>query len=104
VYAWRLACFSLVLGDTEDRNDVSEQSYNEWPLDTWVDSPIFRMLKDTFLKMLVKETAEYPMPDEDEESNEALLHEPECNKSALRRASPPQKAVLFSPVPVKFVI
>ena len=42
VHRWQLACFSLVLGDTEDRNDVSGQWYNEWPLDTWVDSPIFR--------------------------------------------------------------
>jgi hypothetical protein len=28
VHRWRLGCFSLVLGDTEDRNDVSGQSYN----------------------------------------------------------------------------
>jgi len=41
VHRWRLACFSLVLGDTKDRNDVSGQWYNEWPPDTWVDSPIF---------------------------------------------------------------
>ena len=41
VHRWRLACFSLVLGDTEDWNDVSGPWYNEWPLDTWVDSPIF---------------------------------------------------------------
>jgi hypothetical protein len=55
VHRWRLSCFSLVLGDTEDRNDVSGQWYNECPLDTWVDSPIFRWLRDTFLPMLVKE-------------------------------------------------
>ena len=42
VHRWRQACFSLVLGATEDLNDVSGQGYNEWPLDTWVDSPIFR--------------------------------------------------------------
>jgi hypothetical protein len=99
VHRWRLACFSLVLGDTEDRNDVSGQWYNEWPLDTWVDSPIFRWLRDTFLPMLVKEPAEYPEPDEDEASNEALLHEPESNKCALPSAPPPQKAVLFCPLP-----
>jgi len=34
VHRWRLACFSLVLGDTENRNDVSGQWYDEWPLDT----------------------------------------------------------------------
>jgi len=37
--AWRvhrrwLACFSVVLGDTKDRNGVSPQLYDEWPLDT----------------------------------------------------------------------
>jgi hypothetical protein len=29
VHRWRLACFSFVLGDTEDKNDVSGPSYNE---------------------------------------------------------------------------
>jgi hypothetical protein len=50
--------------------------------------------------MLVNESAEYPEPDEDEASNEALLHEPESLKSTLPRAPPPpQKAVLFCPLP-----
>jgi len=49
--------------------------------------------------MLVKEPAEYPEPDEDEASNEALLHKPESNQSPLPRAPPPQKAVLFCPLP-----
>ena len=49
--------------------------------------------------MLVNESAEYPEPDEDEASNEALLHEPESNKCALPSAPPPQKAVLFCPLP-----
>jgi len=44
VHRWWLACYSVVLGDTEDRNDISGQWYNKWPLDTWVDSPIFRWL------------------------------------------------------------
>jgi len=95
---WRLACFSVVLGDPEDRNDVSGQWYNEWPLDTWVDSPIFRWLRDTFLPMLVKEPAEYSKPEEDESSNEALLLEPESNRCALASAPPPQTAVLFCPL------
>jgi len=99
VHRWQLACFSLVLGDTEDRNDVPGQWYNEWPLDTWVDSPIFRWLTDTFRPMLVSAPVEYPKPDEDEASNEVLLHEPERDKSALPHAPPPQKAVLFCPLP-----
>jgi hypothetical protein len=41
VHQWWLACFSSVLGDTKNRNDVSAQWYNEWPLNTRVDSPIF---------------------------------------------------------------
>jgi hypothetical protein len=99
VHRWRLACFSLVLGDTEDQNDVSGPSYNEWPLHTWGDSPIFRWLRDTLLPMLVKEPAGYPEPDEDEASNEALLHKPRSNKWALPSAPPPQTVVLFCPLP-----
>jgi len=37
VYRWRLACFSLVLGDTENRKDVSGQWHDEFPLNTWVE-------------------------------------------------------------------
>jgi len=100
VHQWRLACFSLVLGDTEDWNDISGRWYNERRLDTWVDSPIFRWLRGTFLAMLVTKSAEYPEPDKDEASNEALLHEPESLKSTLRHAPPPpQKAVLLCPLP-----
>jgi len=33
VHRWRLACFSLVLGDTENCNDISGRWYDEWPLD-----------------------------------------------------------------------
>ena len=48
--AWRvhrcwLACFSLVLGDIEDRNAVSGQWYDEWLLDPWMYSAICRWLK-----------------------------------------------------------
>jgi len=99
VHRWRLACFSLVLGHTKDQNDTPGQWYNELPLDTWLHSPIFRWLRETFLPMLVKEPAEYPEPDEDEVSNEALLYEPDSNKYALPSAPPPQKTVLFCPLP-----
>jgi hypothetical protein len=76
VHRWDLSCFPFVLGDTKDRNDVSGQYFDEWPLVTWVDSPTFRWLRDTLLPMLVYESAAYPEPDEDEGSNEVLLHEP----------------------------
>jgi len=87
-----------VLGDTEDRNDVSGQWHDEWPLDTWVESPIFRWLRGTFLPMLVKEPAEYPEPDQDDPSSETLLPEVR-NKNAPPSAPPPQQAVLFCPLP-----
>jgi len=99
VHGWRLACFTLVLGDTADWNDISGQWYIEWPLDTSVDSPIFWWRRDTSLPMLVNGSAEYPEPDKDEASNEALLHEPESLKSTLACALPSQMAVLFCPLP-----
>jgi len=49
--------------------------------------------------MLGKAAGEYAEPDEDKASNEALLHEPETNSSPLHHAPPPQKAVLFCPLP-----
>jgi hypothetical protein len=53
--------------------------------------------------MIVNESAEYPEPNEDEASNEALLHEPKRLKSTLPHPPPaPQKAVLFCPLPGQF--
>ena len=98
VQTCRLVCCSFVLGDTEDRKEVSGQWYDKRPLDTWVDSLIFQWLSVTFLPMHVKESAEYPEPDEDEASNGALLDEPESNKSPLSPAPPPQQAMLFCPL------
>jgi len=91
----RLACFSSVFVDTEDRNDVSRQWYDAWPLDTWVDSPIFRWPRETFLPMLVKKPAEYSEPDNDDEIREALHPLQDRNENALPGAPPPRKAVPF---------
>jgi len=99
VHRWRLTCFSLVLADTKDCNDVSGQWYNEWPLNPWVDSLIFRWLRGTFLPMVVNEPAEYPEPDEDEASNEVLPYEPKRIKCTLPSAPSPRKVVLFCPLP-----
>jgi hypothetical protein len=98
VYRWWLAWLLLVLGDTKDSNNVSGQWYNEWPLDTWVESLIFRWLRETFLPMPVKEPAEYPERNQDDASREALLPE-ERNENAPPSAPPPQNAVLFCPLP-----
>jgi hypothetical protein len=87
-----------VLRDTDDRNDVFEQWYDECKLDTWVDSPIFRCLRVTFLPMLVTEHAGYPKPDEDNPLLEAPLPAQERHKYDLPSAPPPQKAVLLYPL------
>jgi hypothetical protein len=61
---------------------------------------MFRWLRHRVLPNLVNESAEYPEPDEDEASNEALLHKPESHKRTLTRAPPlPQTAVLFCLLP-----
>jgi len=99
VHKWWLACFPLIDGDTEDCDAVSIQCPDEWPLDTGVESQIFRLLRETFLSTLVKEPAEYPEPDQDDTSSKTLLSE-ERNENALPSAPPQQKAVLFCPLPV----
>jgi len=101
VHRWWLACFSLVLGDTEDHNDVCGQLHDEWPLNTWVDSLIFRWPREEFLPMLLNTTAEYPEPDQDDTSRDALLPEQVRDDNALPSA-PPQTAVLFCPLPGQF--
>jgi len=99
VHRWWLACFSLVLVDTEDRNDVSGLWYDAWPLDTWEESLISRWLRETFLPILMKDPAEYPEPDQDDESREKLLPKQDTNENALPGAPSPPKTVLFCPLP-----
>jgi hypothetical protein len=89
----------LVLGDTEDWNNVLGQWDNEWPLDTWVDTPIFRWLRNPFLQILFKEPADYPKREKEEASNEEILHEPESNQCFFPSAPPTQQAVLLCPLP-----
>ena len=90
-----------MLGDTEDRNNVSGQWYDVWPLNTWVDSPIFQWLRETFQPMLVKEPAEYPEPDLDDELRVAHLPEQDRYENALPGAPPPQEVVLICPLPAQ---
>jgi hypothetical protein len=45
VHRWWLACFSLVLADTENRNDVSGQCHYEWLQFVSVESPLSRWLR-----------------------------------------------------------
>ena len=87
-----------MLGDTEDRNNVSGKWHDDWPLDTWVDSPIFERLRDSFVERLVKEPAEYPEPDQDDASREMLLPE-ERKENAPPSAPPPYKALLLCFLP-----
>jgi len=58
VHGGWLACCSLVLGDNNDLNNISRHWYNEWPLNTSVDSPITRWLRPRFWQNIVNEPAE----------------------------------------------
>ena len=84
---------------TEDRNDISGRWYNDWLLNTWMDSPIFRWLRETLLPMNVKVPAEYPAPDQNDKSREALLPEQDPNQNAFTCTPTLQKAVVFCPLP-----
>jgi hypothetical protein len=88
---WQVACFSLVLGDTEDRNDFSVQWSNEWALDSWVDCPILTRLRESFLPILANNHAENPDPDNDDLLIESLLPEHMRHDNALPYAPPPQE-------------
>ena len=88
-----------MLGDTEDYNDVTGHWYDELALNTWVDSPIFRWLRETFRPILVSKPAEYSKIHEDNLSREALLPEHESHDNALPHALPLQKVVLFCSLP-----
>jgi hypothetical protein len=99
VHRWRLACISLLLGDTDDSNEIPGPWQNEWTLKPWVDSPIFRWLRQTFLPMLINEPAEYPKPDKDDPLSEALRPEQMTPENALPSVPPPEEVVLFCPLP-----
>jgi len=50
--------------------------------------------------MLINKSADYPMADEDEALNDALLHPPDSVQSTLLHApSPPKQMVIFCPLP-----
>jgi hypothetical protein len=106
--AWRvhrglLASFALLLGDTEDPKDVSGQCYNEWPLNTSVESPIFRSLRQRLLPMLVQEVAEYPGPDQNDGLRYMLVPD-ERTENSLPSTPPTQKRFNFVLFLAKFVI
>jgi len=98
VHRWHLRYFLFVLSDTEDHIDVSGLWYDEWPLDTLVESPTFWWWRETFLPMFVYEVGDNHEPDQGEESTEVLLPEEDVNDHALP-GTPRQEAVLFCPLP-----
>jgi len=59
----------------------------------------FWWLSEAIWPMLVNEPAEYPEPDQDDESREALFPEQDKTDNALPSAPSPQQAVLFCPLP-----
>ena len=90
MHQWRLSWFSLVLGDTENKNIRGEwiQSWSE--IDDLSEPPLFRWLPEDFIPMLVRELAEYPPAELEKDLPEAA----EFVSSDL-----PQKAVLLCPPP-----
>ncbi|KAF8530805.1 hypothetical protein BDD12DRAFT_810966 [Trichophaea hybrida] len=90
-FKWRLAYFSLVLGDMEDKNVRGKwiQSWSE--IDDLSETPSLRWLREDFILMLVRQPAEY-LPAELE------MHLPEAEEF-VSSDPPPQKAVLFCPLP-----
>jgi hypothetical protein len=91
VHRWRLACFSLVLGDTEDKNVRGEciQSWSE--IDDLSEPPLLRWLREDFIPILVRQPAEYPPAKLEKDLLEA--------EEFVSSDPPPQKAVLFCPLP-----
>jgi len=54
---------------------------------------------EAFPRKHVNEPGEYPKPDEDDASRDALSLDPERHEYTLPSPPPPQKAVLFCPLP-----
>jgi len=95
VHRWQPAYFAVVLGDTEDSNNVSRHCYDGWPIDSWVDCPIVWWVRETFLIILSNKPAEHPEPGHVDRSSEVLLPEQERHGNVLSSTHPPQKSVLF---------
>ena len=87
-----------MLGDTDDRTDISGQCYEELLLDIWVDSPISWWLNETLLPVVVIDHAENSNPEQDDASSNVLLLDTAWNEDAFPSAPPSQKAVLFCPL------
>ena len=88
----------------QDRNDIREEWSDEWPFGTWVDSLIFRWLRETFLPMLLNEPLEYPEPDEDNALRDALLPDRERHDHPLPVHFIHKKRCYFVHFLAKFVI
>lgn len=71
----------VVMGDTEDRDNVPGQLCDEWPLDTSVDSHILLFLSEIVLPVLVNEPAQYPKLHQEDASRDAQLAKQERKKT-----------------------
>ena len=99
VHIWWPPCVLLVLGDTEHHNNLSGQWYDEWPINTWVDCPMFQWLREILMPILINESVEYREPEQEEASSEALLHEHGRNGDELPGTPHSQQVVLIYPLP-----
>jgi hypothetical protein len=86
IHRWQLACFSLPLEQEGDR--FADGSWKEeWDASSFVEGPIFRWLRESFLPELISGSATVPEMDDQPSTGSPVL-------SPL-----PQKAVLFCPLP-----
>jgi hypothetical protein len=104
VQRWQLACISLVLGETEEWNDVYRQWCNKLPFNTWVDSLRYTCLAEPLLHMCLNESAEYPELDTENTLNQVLVAVPESNKSSFPHTPPSHKRFYCILCQVKLVI
>jgi hypothetical protein len=90
VHRWRLACLSLVLGNTENKNVTGEwiQSWSE--INDFSEPQSFRWLREDFILMLVHDLAEYLPAELGKDLLEAEV--------IVSSNPPPQKAVLYCPL------
>jgi len=96
---------SLSLSENlHNSNQVSEQWFTEWPLDTSVDCPIFTWLWEVLQPLLFDEPAKYVELNQCVELSETLLHKHKRNYIALTCSPPLQRQCNFVLFQAIFVI
>jgi hypothetical protein len=83
------------LGDWENSNNISGQSYNRGALHAWVDSLMLQLQRETYLNMSFNKPADYRKLAEDDLFGEVLLWEFDRHGTSLPIAPRLHQVVLF---------